>query len=70
MRDKETPEHLRERLRQQEITNNPTGNLNDSLNRANNGNLVDLVGSLGWKGTGILILVIVLGFIIYSVFFR
>ncbi|MEC1722964.1 DUF6366 family protein [Schinkia azotoformans] len=69
MSDKETPEQQRERLRQQEIRNNPTGKLNDSLKRANNGNLVDLVGSLGWKGTGILILVIVFGFIIYSVFF-
>ncbi|MEC1716509.1 DUF6366 family protein [Schinkia azotoformans] len=70
MSKKETPEQQRERLKQQEIRNNPTGNLNDSLNRANNGNLVDLVGSFGLKGTGILILVIVLGFIIYSVFFR
>ena len=68
MSDKETPERKRERLRQQELKNNPTGNLNDSFNRANNGSLVDLVGSLGWKGTGILILVIILGFIIYSVF--
>ena len=57
MSDKETPEQQRERLRQQELKNNPTGNINDSFNRANNGNLVDLVGSLGWKGTGILILV-------------
>ena len=70
MSDKETPERKRERLRQQELKNNPTGNLNDSFNRANNGSLVDLVGSLGWKGTRILILVIILGFIIYSVFFR
>ena len=70
MSDKETPERKRERLRQQELKNNPTGNLNDSFNRANNGSLVDLVGSLGWKDTGILILVIILGFIIYSVFFR
>jgi hypothetical protein len=70
MRDKETPEQLRERLRQQEIKSNPTGNLNDSLNRVNNGNHVDLVGSLGLKGIGILILAIVLGFIIYSVFFH
>ena len=70
MSDKETPERKRERLRQQELKNNPTGNLNDSFNRANNGSLVDLVGSLGWKGTGILILVIILGFIIYTVFFR
>ncbi|PKG22658.1 DUF6366 family protein [Niallia nealsonii] len=68
--NKETPEQERERLRQQELKGNPTDNLNNAFNRANNGSLVDLVGSLGWKGTGILILVIVLGFIIYSVFFR
>jgi hypothetical protein len=70
MSDKETPEQQRERVRHQEIRNKPTGNLNDAFNRANHGNLVDLVGSLGWKGTGILILVIVLAFIIYSFFFR
>ncbi|QKY70762.1 DUF6366 family protein [Lentibacillus sp. CBA3610] len=70
MSDKESPEQQRERLRQQELENNPTGNLNDSFNRANNGSLADLVGSLGWKGTGILILVIILGFIIYSVLFH
>ncbi|MBP2240366.1 hypothetical protein J2Z40_000921 [Cytobacillus eiseniae] len=70
MSDKETPEQQRERIRQQELKNNPTGNLNDSFNRANNGSLVDLIGSLGWKGTGILILVIVVGVIIYYFFFR
>lgn len=70
MSDKENLEQQRERLRQQELKNNPTGNINDSVNRTNNGNLIDLVGSLGWKGTGILILVIILGFIIYSAFFR
>ncbi|MGZ4159497.1 MAG: DUF6366 family protein [Neobacillus sp.] len=70
MSDKETPEQLRERLRQAELKKKPTGNLNNAFNRANNGSLVDLVGSLGWKGTGILILVIILGFIIFSVFFR
>lgn len=67
--DKDTPEERRERLRQKEQRGNPGGNFNDSLNRGNNGSLVDLVGGLGWKGTGILILVIILGFIIYSVFF-
>ncbi|MED3564506.1 DUF6366 family protein [Bacillus xiapuensis] len=67
---KENPEQKRERLRQQELKDNPTGNLNDAYNRANNGSLVDLVSSLGWKGTGILILVIILGIIIYSVFFH
>lgn len=68
--NKETPEQKRERLRQQELKGNPTGNLNDAFNRSNNGSLVDLVNSLGWKGTGILILVLIVGAIIYSVFFR
>nr|WP_295971846.1 DUF6366 family protein [uncultured Bacillus sp.] len=67
---KETPEQKRERLRQQEMKNNPTGNLNDAFNRVGSGNLADLVGSLGWKGIGILILVIIIGFIVVSLFFK
>ncbi|MEH7483119.1 DUF6366 family protein [Neobacillus drentensis] len=70
MSDKETPEQQRERLRKDELKKNPTGNVNDAFNRANNCSLVDLVGFLGWKGTGILILIIILGFIINSVFFH
>ena len=68
--NKETPERKRERLRQQELKGNPTGNLNDAYNRANNGSLVDLVGSLGWKGTGILLLVLIIGVIIASIFLK
>jgi hypothetical protein len=68
--NKETPERKRERLRQQELKGNPTGNLNDAFNRANTGSLVDLVGSLGWKGTGILILVLIIGVIIASIFLK
>ena len=68
--NKETPEQKRERLRQEELKRNPTGNMNDAFNRANSGSLVDLVGSLGWKGTGILILVIIIGFIVASLFFK
>lgn len=68
--NKETPEQKRERLRQEELKSNSTGNMNDAFNRANSGNLADLVGSLGWKGTGILILVIIIGFIIVSLFFK
>jgi hypothetical protein len=60
--DRETPEERRERLRQEELRN-PSSSMNGS-------NLADLVGGLGWKGTGILILVLVLGFIIYAAFFR
>jgi hypothetical protein len=66
--NKETPEQKRERLRQQETKRNPTGNMNDAFNRANSGGLVDLVGSLGWKGTGVLILLIIIGFIVASYF--
>ena len=68
--NKETPEQKRERLRQQELKDNPMGNMNDAYNRANSGGFVDLVGSLGWKGTGILILVIIIGIIVASIFFN
>ncbi|MBT2616371.1 MULTISPECIES: DUF6366 family protein [unclassified Bacillus (in: firmicutes)] len=68
--EKETPERRRERLRQEELKRNPTGNMNNAFNRAETGNLADLVGSLGWKGTGILILVIIIGFIITSIFLK
>ncbi len=61
-KDIETPEERRERLRQREL-NNPSSSVHGS-------NLSDLVGGLGWKGTGILILILILGFIIYAVFFR
>ncbi|SES91558.1 hypothetical protein SAMN05421676_102102 [Salinibacillus kushneri] len=66
--DKETPERRRESLRQEELMRNPTGNMNDGFNRTETGNLADLVGRLGWKGTGILIFVIIIGFIIVSIF--
>ncbi|WP_416150087.1 DUF6366 family protein [Salipaludibacillus sp. HK11] len=68
--NKETPERLRERLRQEELRRNPTGNMSDGFNRSNSGGLVDLVNSLGWKGTGILILVLIIGYIIASYFFN
>ncbi len=61
--EKETPERKRERMRLEELKRNPSGSIHGS-------GLPDLVGSLGWKGTGILILIIILGFIIYSIFFR
>ena len=67
----ETPERKRERLRQEELKRrNPTGNMGDSFNRAQNGSLVDLVGSLGWKGTGILILVIIIAIVIATIFLK
>lgn len=68
--NKETPEQNRERLRQEELKRNPTGSMNDAFNRANSGGLADLVGSLGWKGIGILILVIIIGVIIASILLK
>lgn len=68
--NKETPEQKRERLRQEELKRNPTGSMNDAFSRLNSGGLADLVGSLGWKGTGILILVIIIGVIIASIFLK
>ena len=58
---KETPERRRENLKQEELKRNPTGNLNDAFNRNEAGNLSGLAGSLGWKGLGVLILVIIIG---------
>ena len=67
---KDTPERRREKLKQEEIKRNPTGNINDAFNRNEGGNLSGLAGSLGWKGLGVLILVVVIGFIVASIFLR
>ncbi|MFJ8261040.1 DUF6366 family protein [Rummeliibacillus sp. NPDC094406] len=64
----ETSEEKRERLRQEEIKKNPTGALKDGFNRAGNGNLADL-GDLGWKETGILIIILIVGYVVYKLFF-
>ena len=66
--NKETPEQKRERLRQEELKRNPRGNLNDAFNRASSASLVDLVNSLGWKGTGMIILVLIMGVIIAAIY--
>ena len=60
--DKVTPKEKRERMRQEELKN-PSNSIHGS-------NLSDLVGGLGWKTTGILILVIIIGFIIASIFLK
>lgn len=59
--DKETPERRRERLRQEELKKSPSSSVHG-------GGLADLVGSLGWNGTGILILVIIIGFVVAAIF--
>ena len=59
--DKETPERRREKLRQEELKRNP-------FSSVHGGGLADLIGSLGWKGTGALILII--GIIFVSLFLK
>jgi hypothetical protein len=61
-KDKETPEDRRERMRQIELKN--------SSSSIHGSTLSDLVGSLGWKGTGILILVVIIAFIVVSIFLK
>ncbi|MFJ6210015.1 DUF6366 family protein [Lysinibacillus sp. NPDC092081] len=61
----ETPEEKRERLKQSELKNNPTGSLNDGINRGISGNL----NGMGWKETVVLVLVLFIGYITYKLFF-
>ncbi|WP_040340315.1 DUF6366 family protein [Fictibacillus macauensis] len=65
MHSKETPAEQRERLKQEELKNNPIGSLNEGLKRVEHGNLVDVVGGIGWIGMAILILVVVIGYVLY-----
>lgn len=62
-KEKETLGERRERLRQEELKRNPAGSIHG-------GGLQDLVGDLGWKGAGILILLIIVCIIIYLAFFN
>ncbi len=61
----ETPEEKRERLRQSELKNNPTGSLNDGVNRGIGGNLT----GMGSKDILILIVVLIVGYVLYKLFF-
>lgn len=65
----EAPERKRERLRQNELKNNPTGSLGDGFNRGESGNLTDLVGDMGWKGTALLVIILIVGYVLYKLFF-
>ncbi|QXE02906.1 DUF6366 family protein [Terribacillus sp. DMT04] len=68
-KEKESPKERRERLRQEERKHNPGGNFHDGLNRSEQGNLADLVGGLGWKGTGIILLIIIIALAAVWLFF-
>lgn len=71
MESKKPLEGERERLRQNELKNNPGGSFRDGMDRASGiGNLTDSAGGMGWKGTGILIIVLFVGYVAYSLFFN
>nr|WP_245751699.1 DUF6366 family protein [Amphibacillus marinus] len=61
MEGKQVPEARREMLRQQELKKSHLGNLRDAAGRNQGGSLVDLFNSLGWKGSLVLISVLILG---------
>ncbi|GIP03061.1 MULTISPECIES: DUF6366 family protein [Paenibacillus] len=63
-KDYETPERTRERLRQEELENNPFGHMNQGNSRARY-SIVDL----GWKGTLVLTIVIIVGLIVVQYFY-
>ncbi|WP_082232779.1 DUF6366 family protein [Halobacillus massiliensis] len=64
MGEKKSPEQERESLKQKEAKENSAGNLNDAFQRGSSGSLFDLVGSMSWKVTGLIILFLIIGFIV------
>ncbi|MCH4825372.1 DUF6366 family protein [Planococcus halocryophilus] len=70
MDKQKTPQEEREKLRQGEQKQNPTGNLRDGFDRgAGNGNVTDIAGDMGWKGMALLIIVLIVAHVIYQLFF-
>lgn len=59
--EREIPEIKRENMRSNE--------LNQSSSSIRGSNLADLVGSFSWKATLLLILIVIIGFVIFKLFF-
>lgn len=60
----ESPEEKRERLRQKESKQHPTASLKDGIDRSHH-----VSGGMGWKETGVLLLVFIIGVIVYQLVF-
>ncbi|NIK12606.1 DUF6366 family protein [Alkalibacillus almallahensis] len=56
----QSPEERRERMRQEELKH-PSSSAHGS-------NMADLVGGMSWKFTGVLILILIVGLIVYNAF--
>ncbi|MBC1373282.1 hypothetical protein HCA55_09065 [Listeria booriae] len=69
MKSNESPQQKRERLRQEELKDNPLGSLNEGLKRSQQGNPTEFVGGMSWKVTGIAILVLIIAVIVFAYFF-
>ena len=70
MNGDQSQEKQREERRQKELKNNPIGTLSTGANRSTNASFTDLTGGLSWKVTDGSLLVLVLGIILYRVFFN
>ncbi|WP_339146600.1 MULTISPECIES: DUF6366 family protein [unclassified Sutcliffiella] len=68
MGEKDRAEKKRERLRQKEWKKNPGGAFNDGLTRGMVGSLVDLVGGVSWKVTGVFIIILIVVLIVVAIF--
>lgn len=68
MGEKESAERKRERLRQKEWKKNPGGVFNDGLTRGMVGSLVDLVGAVSWKVTGVFIIILIVVLVVVAIF--
>ncbi|MDQ0159972.1 DUF6366 family protein [Alkalibacillus salilacus] len=60
--DNQSPEERRERMRQEELKH-PSSSSHGS-------NMADLVGGMSWKFTGVLIVILVIGLLVYGLFFQ
>lgn len=65
---KEKAENERERLRQEELKKNALSSFGDGVKKSENGNLSDLTGGVNWKITLSIIIVLILVFLIYTIF--
>ncbi len=54
--------------RKKEGEHHPLSTLNDAQQRAQHGSLFDFVTGLGWKGTGLILIIMLLGLAIYALF--
>lgn len=68
MEEKESAQRKRERLRQKEWKRNPGGAFNDGLTRGLVGSLVDLVGAVSWKVTGVFIIILIVVLVVVAIF--